>query len=77
MKIVKPMSNPTGDALMMTPQDFTCVECGRFICRIVPVDTNNLCAECIWVPGWFRDPELAKIVDPDHDRNPPAHEVRA
>jgi hypothetical protein len=27
----------------------------------------GLCAACVMLPGWFRDPALRKHIAPDHD----------
>jgi hypothetical protein len=29
-------------------------------------DDSVLCAECIFMPGWFADEKLAEILDPDY-----------
>lgn len=49
-------------------QEFDCVECGRHIIVFAsPWRDTQLCAICISTPGWFRDPRLREIIDPDHD----------
>jgi len=54
-------------------QEFDCVECGRHIIRIIGEPyAPALCAACIMVPGWFRDPHLRNAIDADV--NPPEHE---
>jgi hypothetical protein len=46
--------------------EFDCIECGRHIVRLAaPADQPKLCAACITMPGWFRDPKLRAIIDPD------------
>lgn len=62
---------------MKSGVEFDCVECGRSIIRIVSTDTERLCAECLWLPGWFNEPEIAALLDPYNDRKPPPHEVTA
>ena len=49
--------------------EFDCCECGRHIIVVVGVipDRLSLCAVCISMPGWFRDPRLREILDADHD----------
>jgi hypothetical protein len=47
--------------------DYTCAECGRDMIRLTGPDMSNLCPACLMLPGWFRNPELRKHIDPDHD----------
>jgi hypothetical protein len=51
------------------PEEFTCGDCGRTIVAI-PYDTTymHLCAACLMIPGWWKIPEIAKRIDPEHDR---------
>lgn len=45
---------------------FQCIECRRHIVRMVPMpELGHLCGSCIHMPGWYRDPELREIWDPD------------
>lgn len=54
--------------------EFDCVECGMHIVFIIGelAPTPRLCAECIALPGWFTDPVLRKILDPDGMAKPVA-----
>lgn len=58
----------------MTTVPFTCRECGRSIISIgnqwLQEQHGDLCALCWSIPRWWEDPEMAKTLDPDHDRNP-------
>jgi hypothetical protein len=50
-------------------REFDCADCGRHIVVIVgPI--ADLCAACQMLPGWFRDREIARILDPDNTRRP-------
>lgn len=46
------------------PNEFDCIECGRHILRWGPPD-DPVCAECLHLPGWFRNPEIAAMLDPE------------
>lgn len=48
--------------------EFDCCECKRHILRFPPLKDNEprLCAECLWVPGWYTDPKLADMLDPGY-----------
>lgn len=48
-------------------EEFDCCECGRHIIRFIPEPPGlvKLCAQCITLPGWFNDPELVAILDPE------------
>jgi hypothetical protein len=50
--------------------EFDCAECGRQIVQFVPL-TGDRCAACLNMPGWFRDPELRRALEPDPDWVPP------
>lgn len=52
--------------------EFDCCECGRHIIRIIPDGTGPVCGACIFMPGWFRDPEIRAVLDPSHDGRDPA-----
>lgn len=53
-------------------EEFDCCECGRLI-RIIPdLLTGPICAACLMMPGWFRDPEIRAVLDPEHDGRDPA-----
>lgn len=45
--------------------EFDCVDCGRHIVQFGGPLTRK-CAACFALPGWFRDPDLAKRIDPDY-----------
>jgi hypothetical protein len=50
-------------------REFDCVECGRHIVAFVgPI--SDLCGACQTMPGWFNDPEIARVLDPDNTRRP-------
>jgi hypothetical protein len=49
---------PRRCAMNDQPKEFDCVDCGRHIVRWGPPDDPR-CAECLHVPGWYREPELA------------------
>lgn len=50
-------------------REFDCVECGRHIVSFgAEVTDIALCALCIFVPGWYRYPELCEKFDPDNKR---------
>lgn len=51
--------------------EFDCVGCGRHIVRFAAPPGADTCAECTFSPGWFRDPELVALLDPDY-RGPEA-----
>ena len=60
------------------PAEFTCCECGRDIVLITADEPPpiRLCLMCIFLPGWFREPVLRRLVDPSHDgREPLIHPV--
>ncbi len=47
---------------------FVCCECGRHIIVLVGlVPEPRLCAACTMMPGWFRNPAIRAMLDPDHD----------
>jgi hypothetical protein len=52
------------------PCEFDCAECHRHVVRFVrdEADKPTLCFECVAVPGWFRDPVLVRILDPEYKR---------
>jgi DNA-directed RNA polymerase subunit RPC12/RpoP len=47
---------------------FDCVECGRHVLRFAPAPDVKLCANCVSMPGWFEDPEVCALFDPDYAR---------
>lgn len=47
-------------------REFDCVECGRHIIRVIHRPGELLiCAECMFMPGWYTVPELRDILDPE------------
>jgi hypothetical protein len=52
----------------MNKWEFRCVECGRIISRVPPLPPGalKLCSACLMLPGWFKDAELRRRIDPDH-----------
>lgn len=48
-------------------EEFDCVECGRHIIAL-PYDVwkMKMCAMCLHMPGWFNDPKLRKMLDPEY-----------
>jgi hypothetical protein len=55
--------------------EFDCVECGRHIIDVSGIVIEPLlCAHCLWLPGWFNDPVVVQLFDPDNDRKVPEHE---
>lgn len=53
----------------MSRREFDCCECDRHVFRVPGLSEGELplCALCLAIPGWFRDPELRALLDPDHD----------
>jgi hypothetical protein len=48
--------------------EFKCVECHRHIVQVAgPVNQFHLCAMCMSLPGWSKDPILRKQLDPGLD----------
>ena len=52
--------------------EFDCFDCGRHIVLISgQMTTPPLCAACLFMPDWFKDPALREMLDPGHSgRNP-------
>jgi predicted RNA-binding Zn-ribbon protein involved in translation (DUF1610 family) len=54
--------------------EFDCRECGRFIISLCDPYRRDICALCRSVPGWFRDPELARRrTERERNRKSPTH----
>jgi hypothetical protein len=64
------------------PIEFDCAECGRHVHAFGTPDGANeganygpgsppRCATCVHMPGWFRTPELRRVLEPDADWVPP------
>lgn len=53
-------------------REFDCIECGRHIIQFCGPSPMKLCAACLTIPGWYRDPRLRAVLDPDHDGRDPA-----
>lgn len=51
------------------PPEFDCCECGRHIVAIglELAPEPPLCSHCLFLPGWFTDASLRKVIDPGHD----------
>jgi hypothetical protein len=49
--------------------EFDCAECGRHIIAVAlaRVPAPPLCAHCLHIPGWFRDADLRRMLDAEHD----------
>lgn len=49
--------------------EYVCVECGRTLIRFPPFGPGaiRMCGACIALPGWFRDPDLRRYIDRDHN----------
>ena len=47
-------------------REFDCVECGQHVIQFgADLDRPALCANCMTLPGWFNEPELRRILDPE------------
>lgn len=56
--------------------EFDCCECRSHIVLIAGDRPEPpLCAMCQSLPGWFRDPQLRELLDPDHDGRDPAEDA--
>jgi hypothetical protein len=54
--------------LFVGENEFDCVECGRHIVILCGERPDpKLCAACLMLPGWFRDPRVRSILAPEHD----------
>lgn len=49
------------------PAEFDCAECGAHVVQIVADAPPQiaLCCHCIWLPGWFNDPTLVRMLAPE------------
>jgi hypothetical protein len=49
------------------PAEFICTECGAHVITIVEDKPpyGAICAHCLHMPGWFNDPQLVAIFDPE------------
>lgn len=55
--------------------EFDCAECGTHIVALCDPDPRRkLCAHCITIPGWFRDPQLLELIAPEGLPHLPEHE---
>jgi Zn-finger nucleic acid-binding protein len=69
------MSGPERDLGAIREREFDCVECGQHIVRFASLEGElDLCAHCLFVPGWHRSPELRKIIAPEGLPDMPARE---
>jgi hypothetical protein len=52
--------------------EFDCKDCGRHIISVGSTALQdlhgNICAACWSFPGWFNDPEVARMIDPEGNR---------
>lgn len=51
-------------------QEFDCADCGRHIVIIAGPAGTEKCGACQVHPGWYLDPEIAALLDPENDRRP-------
>lgn len=47
--------------------EFVCESCGRKVVHF-GIRRPFRCCPCMTMPGWYRDPGLAKRIDPDYQR---------
>lgn len=49
------------------PCEFNCSDCGDHIFYVTAETPpyGALCAQCLHTPGWFNDPKLVAIFDPN------------
>lgn len=53
-------------------REFDCQLCGRHIVMIAePTPLGDICLTCRHLPGWYLDPQLRKLIDPDGAARPP------
>ncbi len=56
--------------------EFDCVECGRHIVVVTDNECRRrVCAPCMAIPGWFRDPELRARIDPQQSKSSDAEKA--
>lgn len=53
---------------MSDGQEFDCCECGCHIIAFGDPRIPPLCGFCLFLPGWFNEPVLVAVFDPEHDR---------
>jgi hypothetical protein len=64
--VAEPPASPAGT--FAPAQEFDCCECGRHIIVIAgPISQFELCAACIFMPGWFTTPEMVRFFDPSRE----------
>jgi hypothetical protein len=44
--------------------EFVCCECGQSVVAFIKTNDFCLCATCIMLPGWHRDPTLRRRLGP-------------
>jgi hypothetical protein len=54
--------------------EYDCVECGRHIIS-VGFNPRPFCAACLTIPGWFRDLEMRRAIDPQGWAKPPEEAI--
>lgn len=55
--------------------EFDCGDCGRHIVRIIPTRGPAICAECLYMPGWFNIPQVKAMFDPMDEVRPDLPDV--
>ena len=49
-------------------REFDCTGCGRHIISLCePPGMPDICGLCMWMPGWFKDPQLRERLDPGYE----------
>lgn len=60
------MSDDDSHGYIPVTGEFDCTECERRIVQLGgPINEFRLCAACLALPGWFNDPYLRRVIDPD------------
>jgi hypothetical protein len=57
-------------------QEFDCIECGQHIVRFIDDQpcAAKLCGHCFYIPGWFRNEDMRKLLAPEGLNNLPDNE---
>lgn len=49
-------------------KEFDCTDCGQHIFSYSPAyPAETRCMTCIWLPGWFKDPQLRELLHFDEE----------